>query len=163
VFFDLDDLAFFAPLVEPALALALLLAAFAEVERLDVRGAGLAPVPRLDELRFAVFLAGFDTSPRRASPAMVPNVDPTAAPALAGAPSRTSSRPAFRALLLAIAVTTAAVRASRTRGFLSNLRACFPTSRARLLTDDDFFFRGEPTFDLPLVGLGDLATFHLRN
>ena len=130
---------------------------------MDVRGADLLPVPRLDELRFAVLVAGFDTRPRRASPAMVPTVDPSAAPALAGAPSRTSSRAAFRALLLATAVTMAAVRASRTIGFLRSSLAFFPKVRARVFVTDDFAVPVDRAFGLLPERVVVLATVHLRN
>jgi hypothetical protein len=163
VAFDRDGFAVFRPLVEPALALALLLAPFVEVEPLDVPGADLLPVARLDELRFAVFVAGFDTRLRRASLAMVPTVDPSAAPAFAGAPSRTSSRAAFRALLLATAVTTAAVRASRTIGFLRSSLAFLPTVRARVFVTDDFAVPVNWAFGLLPERVVVLATVHLRN
>ena len=131
---DLDNFAFFAPGLDAGLAPALFFAGFVEVPL----GPDLAAVSRLVELPFVVFLADFDISPRRASPAMVPTADPNAAPALARAPSRTSSRAAFRALRLATAVTTTAARASRASGFFRRSRACLPKARVLVFPTDDF-------------------------
>lgn len=157
------DAALLEPLFEPALAPALLLADFAGDARPVAPPPDLAPEPELPDFPFADLLAGFDTSPRRASPAMAPTADPNAAPALAGAPLRTSSRAAFRALLLATAVTTAAASASRTSGFFRSSLAFLPIVRARDLPADEPVDRVEAAFGLLVERLGVLAISHLRN
>ena len=122
---------------------------FADDAGAGLRGPALARLaPCLDEPVFADFLAGFALRPRSASPANVPRADPKAAPALAGAPSRTSLRATFRALRFAIAVTATAARASRTSGFFKSSPAFAASVRAWALRPDGCALRDEPVFGL---------------